>query len=72
MEDRRRRLHRLLEGPLRAYAVVAAGHHNPLFLCLGLAKVLVVVAVAEVGVRNRRCEAVAEGSYQEGLEVDRD
>jgi len=66
-----RRLHRPLVVPLRACAVVAAGHHIPPFLCLGLAEVLVVVAVAEVGVRNRRYEAVAEGSYQEGLEVDR-
>lgn len=57
---------------MRAYAVVAAGHRNPPFLCLGLAEVLVVVAVAEVAVRNRRYVAVAEGSYPEGLGVDRD
>jgi hypothetical protein len=31
---------------------------------------LVVVAVVVV-VRNRRCVAVVEGSYQEDLEVDR-
>jgi hypothetical protein len=40
-------------------------------LCLVLVEVLVVVAVVEVVVRNRRFVAVVEGNYQEDLGLDR-
>jgi hypothetical protein len=40
-------------------------------LCLVLVEVLVVVAVVEVAVRNRRFVVVVEGNYQEDLGLGR-